>query len=121
LIWLGFLALWILVYLLGRKALGGPIPPRRYTLAGRLYAVSQFQPARHILGIFGLAALAGIVAATIERQADPAGFAMAAIVVFVAARVLAYGPPRVALPATSGEATRPLISRQRTGAPGRGV
>jgi hypothetical protein len=121
LIWLGFLVLWTLVYLLGRKALGGPIPPRPYTLAGRLYAVSQFQPARHILGIFGLAALAGIVVATVERQTDPAGFAMAAIVIFVAARVLAYGPPRATLQVTPGEATRPLAARLRTGAPRRGV
>src|SRR5262249_33549498 len=112
---------WILVYLLGRRSLGGPIPPRRYTLAGRLYAVSQFQPARHILGIFGLAALVGIVAATVERQADPAGFAMAAIVIFVAGRVLAYGAPRTTLPPAPGEATRPLAARQRTGAPRRGA
>ena len=92
LIWLAYLALWALAYALG-GALDGPVPPRPYTLAGRLANMSRYQPVRGLLGVFGLAALAGIALTTAERRIDPAGFAMAAIVVFVAARVNSYTPP----------------------------
>jgi hypothetical protein len=92
LIWLAYLALWALAFALG-GALDGPVPPRPYTLAGRLTSMSRYQPVRGLLGAFGLAALAGIALTTAERRIDPAGFAMAAIVVFVAARVYFYTPP----------------------------
>ena len=92
LIWLAYLALWALAYALG-GALDGPVPPRPYTLAGRLANMSRYQPVRGLLGVFGLAALAGIALTTAERRIDPAGFAMAAIVIFVAARVYFYAPP----------------------------
>jgi hypothetical protein len=93
-IWLGYLLLWALLFLFGR-AIDGPVPPRPYTLAARLFAMSRHQPVRGLLAVFGLADVAGIVITTIEGRIDPAGFAMAAIVVFVAARVVSYTPPPI--------------------------
>lgn len=92
LIWLGYLLLWALVFLFGRK-LDGPYPPRPYTLAAALYAMSRYQPVRGLLAVLGIAALIGIAAAIYAGHVDPAGFAMAAIVIFVAARVVNYAPP----------------------------
>jgi hypothetical protein len=94
LIWLGYLLLWGLAYAVGRK-LDGPTPPRPYTLAAALYAMSRYQPVRGLLAVLGLAALGGVAAAIAAGQVDPAGFAMASIVIFVAARVVTYAAPAV--------------------------
>ncbi len=91
LIWLGYLLLWALSFLLGRK-LDGPIPPRPYTVAAALHAMSRYQPVRGLLAVLGIAALLGIAAAIYAGNVDPAGFAMAAIVIFVAARIVTYTP-----------------------------
>ncbi len=111
LIWLAYLALWALAYALG-GALDGPVPPRPDTLAGRLATMSRYQPMRGLLGVFGLAALAGIALTTAERRIDPAGFAMAAIVVFVAARVYCSTPPAPVRPQATQAA--PTISQPPT-------
>lgn len=92
LIWLAYLSLWAVVFLFGRK-LDGPYPPRPYTLAAALYAMSRYQPVRGLLAVLGVAALVGVAAAIYAGHVDPASFAMAAIVIFVAVRVVNYAPP----------------------------
>ena len=113
-IMLGFLLLWVLLYVFGSSALDGPKAPPPGTFGRVVYEMSRFEPVRWLLVLYGLVALILGVLALLQRRPDPAGYTLTAIVVFVGFCALLYGPPRPVVELTPqeeaalAEAVRPL-------------
>lgn len=102
-IMLGFLLLWVLLYVFGSSALDGPKAPPPGTLARLVYEMSRFEPVRWLLVLYGAAALFLGLFAIAQRRPDPAGYTLTAIVVFVGFCALLYGPPRPVVELTPQE------------------
>jgi len=82
-IWLIFLFFWVIALMFGTPAI--EIPRPRYGIIARAFrAISEFGPVQPILLFYGLVALFGIILMWWYQRFDPATFALAAIVVFVA-------------------------------------